>query len=488
MALTDFPAAIQELLQEGFLVREMEEGLDSVLAYRGLCVRETFPGRIGETMTRTRKGRRSPTTDPLDPTTMDNNFDNGMTVAGADTYSIEQYTFTLSAYGQTLNLNVMQEQAGIADQFVANACNNGVAAAQSLERICRKKLFSAYLGGSTRVIVRPPDTGTVTGSSATAASINNAASGNLNVDDIRGFLTVMVNGVPTTPSASNPLLVTIVKVDGTQITGQIEAAGVEFTYASGKTAANVTTTPDARPGYITFKNTSGTTYTVAAGDAVYANNGPAIFRAGGRKHMGQLVGGDLLTLALVQDVTAYLRDNAVPPMADGTYWCILDNTSMRQLFADQDFKNLYAGRQDTPEWKNQDVVRLAGITFIPTTEAYVQNQQDVATTADPPTTTGIKIRRPIVAGAECIIQGDFEGMETWLAERGFDRNDSNIVMIDGVLQIVREPLDRLQQIVGMSWHWIGDFAVPTDITATNTIIPTASNALYKRCAVIEHAG
>jgi hypothetical protein len=51
---------------------------------------------------------------------------------------------------------------------------------------------------------------------------------------------------------------------------------------------------------------------------------------------------------------------------------------------------------------------------------------------------------------------------------------------------VREPLDRLGQFVSQSWDWIGGFAVPTDVTATTSIIPSASSARYKRCAVLEH--
>jgi hypothetical protein len=51
--------------------------------------------------------------------------------------------------------------------------------------------------------------------------------------------------------------------------------------------------------------------------------------------------------------------------------------------------------------------------------------------------------------------------------------------------VTREPLDRLQQIIAQSWYWIGGFAVPTDITANATIIPTATNSYYKRAVVIE---
>ena len=154
MAFTGFPSVITQLLQQGFLVREMEEGLDSILAYRRLAIQETFPGRIGETMTRTRKGRKVPVTTPMTSYSA-SSLDNGLT---SSSFSVEQYTFSLAEYADTVDLNLMQNEAQIADQFIAQARNNGVQAAQSLERICRSRLFGAYLGGNSRSIIDPTAT------------------------------------------------------------------------------------------------------------------------------------------------------------------------------------------------------------------------------------------------------------------------------------------------------------------------------------------
>jgi len=38
--------------------------------------------------------------------------------------------------------------------------------------------------------------------------------------------------------------------------------------------------------------------------------------------------------------------------------------------------------------------------------------------------------------------------------------------------VVREPLDRFQEIIAQSWKWRGGFCVPTDVTANPTIIPS----------------
>jgi len=58
-------------------------------------------------------------------------------------------------------------------------------------------------------------------------------------------------------------------------------------------------------------------------------------------------------------------------------------------------------------------------------------------------------------------------------------------VIDGVCLVVREPLDRFQEIIAQSWKWRGGFCVPTDVTANPTIIPTAGQSCWKRAVVIE---
>lgn len=473
MPFTEFPTVIQQLLQAGFLVRELEEGLDSTLAYRAFAAQEEFPGSVGESLTRTRKGRKAPVVTPL-ATNSNTGLDNGLV---SSQFTTEQYTFTLREYADTVDLNLMQNEAQIADQFIANARNNGVQAAQSLERICRQKLFDAYLSGNTKCITLP-----VASILAPDGAANSQT--NINVDDVRGFQTVLVSGVVTPVSVANPLAI-VLTVTATGVTVALSVtAATPYGYEAGMGIANITTTPGAIPGALTTVTGSGVT--PLSGDTVVAVNAPAILRPLGKLNAGQITGGDVLSLGIAEDAVAYLRDNAIPPMDDGTYHMALDNTSMRQLFADQDFKILFAGRSQSPEYREGDIIRLLGITYVPTTEAYVQAQVTFNGTVT--ANTGVKIRRPIIAGAEVIIQANFAGMATWLRNIGAEGSRPSVAMVDGVVQIVREPLDRLQQIVAQSWTWIGDYAVPTDLTATTSIIPTASNALYKRAVVIEHAG
>jgi hypothetical protein len=449
MPIENFPDALIPLIQIGILEREMEEGLDSVMAYRGTALFETIPNRVGETVTKTRKGRKAPVTTPMVPAN-NTGLDNGLTPSS---FSIEQYQFSIDQYGDTCDVKLMQDQVAIASEFIANARNNAVQAAQSLERIHRRKLFGAYLSGNTRVL-------------ASAAPTSTAA----HVDDIRGFQTVLVTGVVTPVSGGYPL--TVYEIDSageTRTTLTVTGAVAD--------GVNVSESPDGVSGVLTY--TSDPSQAPVADNALVAANSPIVLRSAGRLTFKHLQQTDVLTFGILQDSEAYLRDNGVPAMEDGTYHVILNNTSMRQLFSDQQFMVLFAGRDMAREYRDGQVISLTGLTLIPTTETYVVAIDNVDDTP-------IRIQRPIVIGAEASIQGNFEGLEIFLEQVGLDNLDGTVALVDGVLQIIREPLSRLQDDIAQTWTWIGDFAIPTDLTATVDIIPTASNSLYKRCVVIEH--
>lgn len=455
-----FPADLQPVLQTNMLDREFEEGLDSILAYRVCAFSEMVNARIGDTITRTRKGRAVPVPESLSPSSINANIDNSLT---PQSFAIEQYTLTLANYAASADVNLLQELAGIADQLVSYSRNNGVQAAQTLERLAKKYLFGAYNGGNT--FVRGD-----LGASTTTTCF---------VDDIRGFQNVLVNGVVTPISSANPLTV-YEYADSPSGNGLNQTLTV---VAATPTATNQSTYPgvvvgrsDGISGTLTFALSAAP----VSGDSLIAVNAATIYRPGGKRNTALLTGGDVLTLGLVLDAVSDMRNNAVPPLDDGAYRCVLDNTSMRALFADQDFKVLFAGRDMSSEYQSADIVSLLGVKFVPTTEAYVQQAN---------ATAGIKVRvrRPILLGAEALMQGNFEGMEMWLNRKGFEPI-GKIMLVNDVAQIVRPPLDRLQQTISLSWTWVGGFAVPTDVTATTDIIPTASNALYKRAAVLEHAG
>lgn len=448
MPIQNMPASLQAAIQQGFLQREFQSGLTSALGYRKVADREPVKINVGETVTKTRRGFKAPQTTPLNPSS-NTNLDNGLTPS---TFSIEQYTLGIDMYGDTIDLNLVTSQVGIANQFLANGQTNGQQAKQSLDRLARNALFKAYQGGQTRV-----------------RTTLGAPAATLNVDDIRGFDVVLkagkfqpVSGTNTAPViiGSNIYTLTGVAADG----------------------SNVSTTFGGISGTLTFSG-NVTTADGTADNVVFHANAPGLVRPNGKWRKGSafagnitqksLAAGDKLTLSAILDAVAYLRNNT--GLQGQLFDLFLDNVSMVQLFADPDFKLMYQGQYGSAEAKTGAVFQLAGVNFIPTTEAPTQVH---------PGNAALTIHRPILVAQGALVEGDYAGMTQKAAE--LNGANSDITIADEVVMVTRGPIDRLAQIVAQSWFWIGGFVTPTDATADQTIIPTADANYLKRAVVIEH--
>ena len=442
MAIQNFPTALQPIIQQGFLEREFQEAIQSVLTYRSIARREQFPNAVGETVTKTRPGLKAPVTTPITPSS-NTNLDNGLTPS---TWTVEQYTLSIAMYGDTIDLNTVTNRVGIVEQFLRNARTNGFQAIQSLDRLARAALFTAYMGGNSRVRV-------TLGAPATQIS----------VDDIRGFTQVISNGV-------------MVSVSGA-VTNQVLVGATNYALTGAAAdITNVSTAPGGISGVLTFSTSvsvsDGTALQTVSAFLAGAGTAPFILRPNGRSNTSQIVGTDLLTMGSILDGVAYLRANNVPTK-DGMYNLYLDPISGRQLFADPDFKLLYQGATgENAVYRAGRVTEIGDTRIIPTTEAYIQ------------TLGGVKVRRPILVGDEALIEGDYEGM----GKQDTASDNAEMSMVDDIVHVTREPLDRLQQIIAQSWYWIGGFVAPTDQTVNTTIIPTASAAYLKRAVAFEHAG
>ena len=442
MGIQNFPLALQPIIQQGFLEREFQQAMRSRLGYRAVADREDFAVGIGETLTKTRAGLRPAVTTPLAPAT-NTNLDNGLT---AGTWGVEQYTLTINHYASTMDLNMVTSRVGIASVFLQNAYVNGEQAARSLYDLARNSLFASYFGGNTRVR-------TTLGAAGPAVS----------VDDVRGFQTAFVNGVQQAVSPANPLTVTV-------------GAGSYTLIGTAVDANNVSTTPGGVSGVLTFA-TNVTVSDGTAGNTVQAATASLILRPNAKTNTSQIVAADTLTMANVLDAVANLRLNAVPDV-DGAYNCYMDPVSARQLFADQDFQRLFIGSTSANEVfkPGQGVVNdFLGLRFVLTNEAYVQPHPSIA---------GAMIRRPIVVGKGALIEGDFAGMAT----QDVAPADSIVSVVDNVCMVTREPIDRLQQIIAQSWYWMGGFCAPSDTTTNSLVVPTATNASFKRAVMLEHIG
>jgi hypothetical protein len=456
MPIQNMPTQLQSAIQLGFLETEFRNGLTSRLAYRKIADREPVSINVGESVTKTRQGFKAPVTTPLNPAN-NTNLDNGMTPTAT---AIEQYVVTINQYGDSTDLNIVTSQVGIANQFLLNAKVNGVQAAQSLDRLARNALFGTgalayqggYMGGNTRVR-------TTLGSPAAT----------INVDDVRGFGSVLANGVfqPVSGSytaqvqvGSNTYTLTGVSIDGTNVSTSVFGISGTLTFSASVLVADAT-----------------------ALNTVAHGNCPVLIRPNGKWTGGSafsaltstaaLTASDILTLSAIEDGVANLRNNTGLIGNDFDFY--LDNVSMRQLFADADFKQAFQGQYGAREWREGMVFKLGGVNYVPTTEAPVQAH---------PTNASLKVRRPILCAQGALVEGDFSGMEQKAAE--LSGMNSEINFVEGVCQVTRGPLDRLAQIVAQSWFWIGGFVTPTDATATTTIIPTAGAQYLKRAVVFEH--
>jgi hypothetical protein len=440
MGIQNFPPALQPIIQQGFLEREFEAAMQSKLGYRACADRESFAVGIGETLTKTRAGLKPSVTTPISPAT-NTNLDNGL---APSSFNVEQYTVTLNHYAATTDLNMVTSRVGIASQFLLNAAINGEQAARSLDELARNALFNAYFGGNTRV----------------RATLT-AAGPSIAVDDVRGFQTTFVNGVQTPIGASASMTVNVGANSYTLVGVAVDTP-------------TVSSAPMGISGVLTFSQSvlvaDGT-----AGNTVQSATASAIVRPNGRANTAQIVAGDTLTMATLLNGVALLRQNAVPEI-DGAFNCYLDPVSARQLFADNDFRQLFLGATSANQvFKRGMINDFLGLRFIPTTEAYVQSYTGVA---------GTYIRRPIICGKGALIEGDFAGMD----ESDVAPKDSIISLVDGVCMVTREPIDRLQQIIAQSWYWIGGFCVPSDTTTNPSTVPTATNSAFKRAVMIEHIG
>jgi hypothetical protein len=458
-----FSGTLTNLFQENFIARFLSEGLDSNLAYRRHATEETISGRIGSTIIIPRIGRKAPVTQPL-AANGSYNLDNGMSPSLPPA---EVYQYILQQWGDTEDVDLLGATAAAADLVLAASRTNGVQAAQSLERLAKIQLHSAYEGGNTWV----------------RGDLGAPTTTQVYVDDIRGFQNAPVNGQLQPVSSGNQLLCYEYKTSAggvTQafyVTAAVASSPNESLYPGSSLDQYGNVISDGISGYLTI---TGAAVAPVSGDAIIAWNAAKVVRPLNKPSYNVLTSGDAANLGLLLNAKARLDANNVPPFPDGTYHFLHDPFVMRQLLADQQFMTAYQGRFKSPEYQAGQIFELFGITFIPTTECYIQ----------PPTPQlgiNVPIRRSILIGAESLLQANYDGLDTYAQEEGMDPIGMSMI-VNNVAQIIRPPLDRQGRFLSLTWLFVGAFACPTDQTATNIIIPTANNALYKRSVVVQTAG
>ncbi|MGW4728854.1 hypothetical protein ACWEQC_06685 [Streptomyces shenzhenensis] len=414
------PAAIRAAMQNGILDRVFQDALRPEFIFPAIADPEPWQGGLGDTKIMTRKGLITPDTTPItgsDPST--------------GSYGLEQWTVTMDQYGKSADTNMLGSKMMMASKYMADVQALGIHSGQSLNRIARDKLYAGYAGGRTWC--------TTAGSSDTSIVVNSVA----------GFTKVLVNGVPTDVSASNPLTVSI--------------GGVGNTVTGVNTATKTLTLGTARADVV--------------GDSVVAANAPVTIRPGAQATAYNLTTGNLATFAMFRAAVTRLRKMSVPTV-NGNYIAHIDADTEGQLFADSEFKALYQGRGDSDVYRTLSLGTFAGIDWVRNLEA-----PTIAAGTDGLT---VNVHRPIVVGAGCLVAAPFEDQGALLQETGVG-DAGEIAMVEvapgvQVARIVRPPQDRLMQVVSTSWAWTGDYAAPSD-----SLSASGDPALYKRGVVLEHS-
>lgn len=400
--MKNFPASIQPLIIQGFLDREFHEALRSRKGFRAVARQIRVPIQIGETRSETQIGLKTKTSQEW-----------------------EHYTISMNLYAAISDLKTSKTRVS---SILQNAFETGEQAARSLDELAQNTLFSTYLAGNTRITRILPETENTT---------------TFEVDDIRGFQTVFVNGEPKAVCEEFPLRIKI----GTQ---EFQAISVN------KHLTNLSTTPGGISGAIKILSNEFPNVR----DPVIATTAPKIIRPGQKTTTAQLTSGDNLTMRLLLDAVTKLRVNAAPEI-DGAYNCYLDPVSARQLFHDPEFRQLFQGATSANQVFRRGVVNdFLGLRFIPANEMFVQQHPDFPQEY---------IRRVAICSAGALNEGVFPDMDKAGPE------GATISMVNNVAMVTRM---EDENTIAQSWYWIGGFGAPVN---TNTGQPS-------RAVIIEHIG
>ena len=454
MAINNLPSQIQAMIQQGFLDRRLADALRARLGFRMIAERESFGAEIGETITKTRTGLLPAITTPLAPAA-NSDLTSGMT---PQNYGVEQYLLRVDQYAGNMTLNTVTSRVALGNQFLINAGKLMEQSARSVDTLARNRLFDAYMGGNTSVT-------TSLGAAATT----------IDVDDIRGFFSLVGSTGQVVPtSATNPIAVQV-GGDTYELVGVIadgpapSFGGPSFMVFSGQ-GTNTSRSFGGISGTLTFASNVSVA-DGAAGQPVVAANAPLIVRPGGAKSYGLMAPGTTLTIQSILDAKSSLESNEVPTTEDGNYICYADPLHLSGVYKDPAFQSFFRGRPDSEEYRQGAIAEMLGVKIVRSS----QNPSQV--------TPNGTIRRAIVCGMGALVEGVFTGTG-YAAAVGSD-DDESMSVVNGIVHVTREPIDALRQVVTQSWAYLGGFVAPTDALTTPATIPSATNAAWKRAAIVE---
>lgn len=449
MADMKLSTTIDALIQDDSLDPMIHEALNSRPSFDAVADPEEFPGRVGETRTKTREGLYTPVTEPIAVGTDPN----------PSTNSVEQWTVRPQKYAGSARTDLVGSYLQVRNQWMKDNNNLLTQAAESRDRIARKKIYNSYAGGATY---------------ATAAG----PSVSLPVATLAGFSYVLdSDGVEQAVSATNPLEILI------------DSAGAAVTAYVTAVSATDPLLP-SQAGTLTVTTTTGAAIAVAFSqwDDVVAVNAPQIIRAGDRLSTYGVLTDDVFTTDDVDEAVMRLDNMSVPRFPGDVFYCFLDPVSRKQFASSlkgSGITILQAQMEDVLIQKGV-IGEYNGVVFFAHNNlprsGWVGSSEDFGPVLRGTNGTGAVIHRPIVFGAGMLTKDYLDPEKIGQQVDGESATASRIRVVDNVKWVYRGPLDKSAEIVDTSWVIYQDYGVPSDITANHEVDP----ARFKRAVVIEH--
>lgn len=436
------------IVQENALDRMFHDALFPEQLFRAEATApERWDANVGDNKTFTGKGLIPIDQRPLIP---------GQDPQPAD-YALEQWTATQSKWATSIDTNLPTSLAACTNKLTQDISQLGLNAGQTLNRVCRTRLFNAADSGWT--VADGAQTGVTT----------------LRVKRLQGFTRArrpdLAAGSPVRydfVSANNPLSIT-----------KITSAVVTTVNVTGFTPD--TPGDEIGPGTLTVD----AAVTVADRDPVMASTRTFRVLSGGGNATDALTAGtDILHLVDVRTAVARLRNMNVQPQTDGYFHFHLDPTGETQLFADNEVQRLNIGNLDSDMYVDFQIGRLMGCIFyrnneVPQTGNVFGGSSATFSPRDPlsgelwsngSATTGAPVHRALLVGREAF-QEYYVDQTAMITEAGVQgriergatiRNNGVELEVDRIKVIMRAPQDRLQENVATTWAFQGDFVVRTD--------------------------
>lgn len=455
---------IRQLTQEKFLERQWHDGLFPELLFRSVAQPVKWDDAWGDEIIKTGTGFITPSMKPLRP--------------GTDpvpvTYGREQWSASKNLYAQTIDEHLPSSAGALASLLMDKGKKMAIAAAQSLNRGVRASLYNAACAGNT------------------VADGAQAAVTTLRVASLNGFTRArrpdLAAGSPVrydTVSANNPLKIKLYDTSPAEILRTV----------TGYTAD--VAGDEVGPGTLTL---TGGAVTVADRAYVIADDRAVMTRVGGGNKVDDIGAADVLTFDPVRTSVARFQTMNVPVMPDGRYHCHIDPTSITQLFGSAEFQRLLTGLPDHYTFKNFTIGEALNCIFfrdneVPqpfnvqpnatgfSTDVYSEDEGlalPLYTAAD------LQVHTPIFIGYGGLIEyyEDFGNQVTEAGLAGAKMsttvdNNGITVMADRTWLMIRQPQNRLQDMVSLTWKFAGAFPFRTDVLSGDA-------ARFKRVLALQH--